>query len=87
MWLEKTTPNSSRTASSCHGGSTCSTSCPSEPSSSAASVTARAASGSTIASGTGASVVIAIRSLPGDASADAANGSLGAGAQVASPGS
>ncbi len=87
MWLENTAPNSSCKPSIRHGGSTSTTSCPSERSSSAASATARAAIGSTTASAIGASVVAAIRSLPGAPAALCANGSLGGGAQVASPGS
>ncbi len=51
--------------STCHGGSTSSTSWPSERSSSAASATAFAHTGSTAASAIGGSVVAAIRSLPG----------------------
>ena len=61
-----TAPNSSLKPSTCHGGSTSSTSCPSERSSSAASATARAQIGSTTASATGGSVVVAIRSARRD---------------------
>ena len=50
MWTEKTAPNSSERPSICHGGSTSSTSWPSERSSSTASATASAQSGSTVAS-------------------------------------
>src|SRR4029077_13338691 len=87
MWVEKTTPNSSLSPLACHGGSTSSTSCPSERSTSAASLTACAQIGSTTASGTGGCVLAAIRSLPGSPCAETAKGSDGGGAQVASPSS
>ena len=53
MWIEKTAPNSSESPSIRHGGSTSSTSWPSERSSSAASATACAHIGSTTASAIG----------------------------------
>ena len=87
MRLEKTAPKVSCTPSWRHGGLTSSTSCPSERRSSAASLTARAHIGSTTASGIGANVLAAIRSLPGSAPAKSANGAGGGGAQVASPSS
>ncbi len=69
-----------------HGGSTSSTECPSDDSSSAASRTPRSASGS-IGASIGPSSATAIRSRPGSRRAESANGSDGGGAQVESPSS
>ena len=85
--VENTAPKSALRPSTRHGGSTSSTSWPSERSSSAASPTAAAQTGSTGASASGAIVVAAIRSRPGSRAAPAAKGSAGGGAQVASPSS
>ncbi len=65
-WLEKTAPNSSRRPSCCHGGSTSSTSWPSERSSSLASSDGlRGRAGRRRLRARGGCVVAAIRSRPG----------------------
>jgi hypothetical protein len=80
MWVQKTLVKTGSRSSPAHGASTSSTACPRPDSSSAASSTARSATGSSSAS-IGGTVVTPTRSRPGSRWAAATNGSAGADAQ------